>query len=263
MKRFSSNNDEDIRSKLNDEVFTKIKELKHIPTNYKLVITGTVGSGKSTICESLCYLFSTINVNINTFPEFISMNEFGNEMLKQRIDKKFSAVTFQNYILDNWENILKDKVNQGFNMFERCVDDSVLCFCNIFNYEHDMSDMELYSTFNRMQNINQKYNMPTYYSNETNSVHFTEICSGNLNYNLMQIIDIISNDVKNNITSRIIGLSVSDFDSIYRIKKRNRDSETNYNIDEIKLYNAHYHKLFKYLSKGKKLTRFIDIGRLL
>lgn len=259
--RFSNNSDEQILSKINTTTLDRIKSFQGLNINYSLVITGTVGSGKSTMCESLSALFSTINIHTNNFPEFLYINDdVSGSLLSKKINGQISVITFQNFVLDNWECILKQKgINNEFNLFERCIDDSVLCFCNIANKNGEIADLELYSMYKRLRSINNIYNMPSYFDSE---IHFTEIISGNLDFNVNQVLDIIESDLKNGIDKRIIGLSVSDFDSKFRIKTRGRDGENSYDDNLIKRYNKHYNKLFKILSKGKNIKRFLDMGYL-
>lgn len=271
--RFSENSFDHIKSKINDDTLeqykTQTSSINTQLTNYNLVITGTIGSGKSTICESLTYLFETSNIKVNKYPEFLYVDEISNApssnfssiVLKKKIDKTISALTFQSYVLDSWETILNININEtGLRLYERCIDDSVICFCNVANKDGSLTDIQLLSLYERLNNINKAFHVPSYFDPD---IHFTEILSSDLNFNLLQILDIIVSDIKNNINKRIIGLSVSGFDSNARIKSRSRDGENGYSIDFIKLYNSHYKRLFKYLNKHKYLSRFVDIGKLL
>lgn len=265
--KFSENSQEIIESKINNntiEMFKKclIQENKVKLNRYNLVITGTVGSGKSTLCESLAYVLNICGVKTNNFPEFLFIdNELSKSILKKRICGEISTSTFQSYVLDNWEKILiKNQNKDGLNLFERCVDDSIICFCNIANKCGDLTEIQLLSLFERLKLINQKYSTPSYFDK---NIHFTEIRSSDLNFNLMQILDIINSDMKTNTTMRIIGLSVSDYDSKARIQSRARDGEDEYSMNTIKLFNLHYKKLFKHLEKHKSFNRFVDIGKLL
>lgn len=264
---FSENSQDIISSKINVETIKKFKkfltpEIKVKLNEYNLAITGTVGSGKSTICESLAFILNTHGIETNNYPEFIYIDSgLSEDILKKKMDGDISTSTFQSYILDSWEKMLsKHQGKSGLNLFERCVDDSVICFCNIANKNDDLSEIQLLSLYERLKNINEKYHVPSYFNK---NVHFTEIQSSDLNFNLMQIIDIINSDMKTNITMRIIGLSVSDFDSQTRIQLRARDGEDGYSMDTIKTFNSHYRKLFKRLNERKSFSRFVDMGKLL
>lgn len=265
--RFSDNTDEVILSRISNNTMERIKSFKMPNIDYKLVVTGTIGSGKSTICESLSAVLSTVGIQTNNFPEFLYINDdVSGLLLTKKINRQISNVTFQNFVLDNWENILKEKklgkinAKGTFNLFERCVDDSVLCFCNIANANNEIEDLELHSMYKRLRKINNKYSIPSYFDK---NLHFTEIVSGNLDFNLNQVLDIIESDFESEIESRIIGLSVSDFDSKFRIKLRGRNGEDKYDNNTIEIYNRHYNKLFKSLHDGGSIKRFLDMGYLL
>lgn len=229
---------------------------------YTLSITGTVGAGKSTACESITYILQTAfpGIHLNMFPEYLSVNpDLSNKMLELRLNGIISVCTFQSYIIDIWNLIVRNTPQTpGFRLFERCADDCVLCFANVANKDDQLSDQMLYTMFQRIRELDTAYNLPTYF----NGAHFTEIKSSNLNYNLCQIADIIASDISNNIFTRIIGLSVSSFDSERRIKQRNRNGETSYTSAAIQMLNEHYTKLFNLLASHQTLTRFVDIGKL-
>ena len=261
--RFSDNSDETIKKHLDDSLFNRMKEFDSSKAkNYKLVMTGTVGSGKSTICECLACLFNSVGIWTNNFPEFLFVNDdISGLLLTKKINGRISNTTFQNFVLDNWESILKQNMSKpGLCLFERCVDDCVICFSNIDNANKSISDLELYTMYRRLQKIDADYDVPSYFDSK---VHFTKIQSGNLVFNLHQILDIIKSDLKHGIYKRVIGLSVSDFDSKQRIKQRGRDGEDNYDDALIKKYNNHYKKLFETLEKGGYVSRFLDIGMLI
>ena len=103
-------------------------------------------------------------------------------------------------------------------------------------------------------------NLPSYFDK---NIHFTEIQANDLNFNIKQIVEVIISDIQAGVKKRIIGLSISDFNSKERIKRRSRDGEDNYTMEVIRLFNSHYNKLFELLSKHKNLTRLVDVGKLL
>lgn len=261
--RFSSLSDTEILSKLSSNELNRMSKFKNKPMNYELVITGSVGAGKSTICETISALFNLINQSVNNYPEYLCINQdLSISLLSKFIKGEISTVTFQNYVMDSWRIILQHKSQHDhrFNIYERCVDDSVLCFSNIANLNNNITDTSLLDLFNRMKSINQQYNLPSYFDPDT---HFTMINSGNFINNINQILDIIESDQTNSVHKRIIGLQVSDYDALCRIKLRNRDGEDNYNTNLLKLYNKHYNKLFEHMNSEGHLKRAFDIGCLI
>lgn len=262
-----TDNSNDVISKIDknvlDYITINITPIKDKLIDYNLVITGTVGAGKSTRCEALYHIFKLCNLPTNPFPEYINntdSSEHSRSMLKKKISGEVSPNTFQSYILDSWEKYLSTNDKPGLNLYERCVDDSFVCFCNIENKGNKLTEIQLLSLFERLKSINTKYNIPSYFDED---IHFTEILSNDLNLNLKQIVDIIISDVKSNVKKRIIGLTVSDYVSKERIKQRSRDGEDSYTNEAIRLFNSHYEKLFKLMSEHQNLTRMVDIGKLL
>jgi len=261
MLRFGSNDDKTILRKLSNDTLEKFKIFNSIPkeVDYNLVITGTVGSGKTTLLESLSLLLKNNGHSPINFPEFLyTVNgELSGELLRKKIDQDISPLTFQSYILDMWENTLKVCYkNTGVKLYERCVDDSVICFCNIDHHNDQLTLTELISLYDKLRKTISAYpNIPSYF----NVNNFIKIQSGSLNENLQEILSIIESDIKNGINKRIIGVEVSNMQSFERIKDRNRDGENNYCIDAVSLFNNHYNKLFKFLENNQFIKSILDL----
>ena len=237
---------------------------------YNLVITGTIGAGKSTMCESIVYVLNHIipNLPILTYPEFlyVNNNKLSGKLLNEKINGQISSNTFQSYVLDNWWHIMKQNENQdGFKLFERCIDDCVICFCNIENKLNRISDIQLMGLYEDLKKLVKHYDVPTYFLADPPRLnsHFTKINSTDLNYNIQTIFSIISADLHNGINNRIIGLYVDSDTSKDRIIKRSRTGESGYTDEQINIYTTHYKKLFKMLDKGLRINRFVDLGQLL
>lgn len=229
---------------------------------YDIVITGTVGSGKSTVCDILLHMIVLIDtIRVNTFPEFVSFDgEFSERMLDGKIRGSISQLTFQSYILDAWEQMLKrTDTSNAFNIYERCADDSVACFCNIANKDHSLTDNELIVLYERLVSMNNRYSTVSFFDPNT---HFTEITEQDLSSIVLLIVKTICSDIANGVSKRIIGLAVSSEVSAHRIASRGRSSESGYPQAIITLYQRHYQKLFKYLSKHGYVERLIDFGKL-
>lgn len=249
-------------------MFTKtdvnFRELVHrepiqLPVDrYDLVITGPVGAGKSTLCEAVHQIIP----EFECYPEFIEMGDdydrlFGNMFLAKKIKDNRLTFTFQSYILDSWKLQLDDK-KASKRLLERCVDDSVICFANIDNYNGHITDNELRILFEKCQNINSKYELPTYFSD---NIKFSIIESGNLVDNINEVLAIIADDIEHGITQRIIGLQISPKTSLERINKRNRSGENQYTFDQVSKYTNIYSKLFD-IKLHDQLKGYLDIGKL-
>lgn len=275
---FSSVSPDKIAEKVSNETILRAchyldvgnKELLEKLANYSLVITGTIGAGKSTVCESVIYILKSIlpELNLLTYPEFlyVNNNHLSGRLLSEKINNGISSNTFQSYVLDNWWHIMNQNNNQkGFRLFERCIDDCVVCFCNMENKKHKISDIQLMSLYEELKLLVSKFDVPSYFeaSPTRSNSHFTKIISSDLNYNLQTIFSIISADLHNGINNRIIGLYIDSETSKSRIIKRSRTGETGYSDEQIAEYTKHYKKLFNMLDKGKRISRFVDLGQLL
>ena len=275
---FSNETNETIASRISSKTLALAK--RYLPpddpkilsalSEYSLVITGTIGAGKSTICESLIYILHQLfpNLDIVPFPEFLFIgdSELSGKMLNEKIKGNISSNTFQSYIIDSWKKIMNENgTKEGFRIFERCVDDCVICFCNIENKAKKLSDSQFMTLYEELRTIDKTYDIPTYFeiTDEQNESHFTKIYSTDLNYNLANILSIIGCDISNNIKNRIIGLSIKPKTSKERIMKRSREGESGYTDEQLQMYSTHYEKLFDFIDKGEKISRFVDLGMLL
>ena len=275
---FSNETNGTIASRITNQTLKLAK--RYLPTDdpktisalsdYSLVITGTISAGKSTICESLVYILHQLfpELEIVPFPEFLftGNSELSEKMLKEKINGNVSSNTFQSYIIDSWKKIMSENGNKkGFRIFERCVDDCVICFCNIENKAKKLSDSQFMALYEELKDIDKSYDIPTYFeiADNQNESHFTKIYSTDLNYNLTNILSIIGCDISNDIKNRIIGLSIEPKTSRERIVKRSREGESGYTDEQLQMYSTHYEKLFDFIDKGKKISRFVDLGMLL
>lgn len=246
-----------------DELIKTLQPYKDKLDDYSLVITGTVGAGKSTRCEALNHVFTSAGIPTTIYPEYITVdNAISQRMLEKKMNKEISSNTLQSFILDNWEKLLiNSSEKRGLSIYERCVDDSFVCFCNIENKNNAITENELLSLFERLKKMDKKYNVPSYFDE---NIHFTRIDSNDINFNIKQIVEIVISDVNAGVKSRIIGLEISDFNSAERIKKRSRGGETGgYSKKAISVLTSHYEKLYDLLENHGNLTRMVDIGKLL
>ena len=154
-------------------------------------------------------------------------------------------------------------MKKGFKIFERCVDDTAICFCNMENKLNRLSDVQLLSLYERVKVINSKYHVPSYCDPLNDECKFAKVRSGELNDTIVEILKIVADDLKNNVKQRIIGLSVSFDVSKYRIRQRSRSGESAYTDQQINDYITHYEKLYDMLLNGKYISRFVDLGMLM
>ncbi len=206
-------------------------------SNYSLIITGTIGSGKTTIVEFI----KRYTKNITMVSEFLAFdNTTGNQLLEYKINHTISANCFQHYILDILDKTYEQQYDRSkFVILERIVDDSVDVFCDI-DYRQGLLTTKEYETLKeKRDNINNKYSIPSYSTCDKIIIDTTDLLQ-----NLERIYDIIMDDIEHGITTRVIGLKISKDLSKQRITQRNRSGENNYSDDFIRMYTEYYDKIF-------------------
>lgn len=230
----------------NNLVKTMKESLGKNGNGYRLVITGTIGSGKSTVCQLISNIFSANGYNINAYPEFVNVQpEKAIEMLKRKLEKDASTYEFQNYILDTWEMLFEEHKNKsGISIFERCIDDSVLCFCKYDVMNGKMNNEEYERLRERALELDSKYQMFGFFPENFNIFSFERVECSKLELALVNIITTVINDINHGIMNRMIGLYVSGETSKERIHKRLRDGESAYSDDDIENYVKMYNDLY-------------------
>jgi thymidylate kinase len=219
-------------------------------TNYNLIITGSVGVGKSTISQLIYEIMRKKYDNVKIYPEYIKQRydgiNIGETILNIKCNNIISVETFQHYILDDWNYKLKINEfnkNNSINIMERLPEDAINCFTKEAYDNKDLTTLA-------WNNINHKYNMMKYYHKFPSSeqCEFALITNNSSLVNTTQkIIDIISEDLNKNITNRLFGLVIDNDEYINRIYKRGRQSEINSDLQMFEHYNNYYTKLYERL----------------
>lgn len=219
-----------------------------VPKNYNLILTGSVGVGKSTLSQLIYEYFKQLEIkNIQIYPEYIQYkynnDDIGNTILDLRKQGVIDTETLQHFVLDIWNYQLEKNnfiQNNSINILERLPDDAIYCFSKEA-YEQGIITQESY--FNlciKYQNIIKKYNVPTFKDCELKVVE-----NDNLIVTLNEILSIVEDDFKNGIKNRIIGLKTNEKKYIQRIKQRGRISEIETDINIFKHYNKFYDNMYK------------------
>lgn len=235
-----------------------------VKTARKVVITGSVAVGKSSIISAVCSELSKKNIKWTFVPEYVDAKEDGLEMLNKYLHDKITAFEFQKYIINYYEwyldhlDELKIVSNDDIIIFERGVDDSVTCFSNIANMNNKLDTLDLYTLYEKAIDIDKKYNIPSYFVN--NNYVFIPIKTTNIDRDGKLISKIIKNTPNENV---IIGLYNSDNQCYKRMIERNRTGETDtYTKELIHTFNYNYTQLYKQLMSGE-IIRFCSLGKLL
>lgn len=190
---------------------------------YILSITGPIGSGKSTLIKSLKQHLSK-TYKVITIPEYIDGDPiFGLEMLKRFINGSISSLTFQSYILDYYNNIIKDilkDISSEIVLIEKLPYDSVYCFGSVAVKNKQLTQKEFDVLVNKLELL--KLDLPTY------KLNLKVLNTDSLSNILNKSINIINEDLSNGITKRAIYLKCNLEVCKERIMLRNRSGEDNY-----------------------------------
>lgn len=189
---------------------------------YILSITGPIGSGKSTLIKNLKQHLSK-TYKVITIPEYIDGDPiFGLEMLKRFINGNISSLTFQSYILDYYNNILKD-ISSEIVLIEKLPYDSVYCFGSVAVKNKQLTQQEFDVLVDKLKIL--KVDLPTY------NLNLKVLNTDSLNNILNKSINIVNEDLSKGITKRAIYLKCNLEVCKKRIMLRNRSGEDNYSSE--------------------------------
>ena len=244
-------------SKVN--VNQKIQFDINIPKDFKgynLIITGSIGMGKSTLLESIHNCLNYNNINHYSFPEFVMTNysniNISETLLEMKLKGILSGITTQNYILDIWEynlnkyEMYKNKISRNnIVLWDRTPEDVGIFTKALINYEkykniklnnHAInSDENEFNTqcynniIDRSDKIMEKYNIKKYSIEDNNKPCYVSMIRSNIELMLISVLNIIKDDIEKNLTNnRIIHLKTDRLDQHKNIQNRNRGGEDNY-----------------------------------
>lgn len=202
--------------------------------NYKLVITGPTGVGKSVVMEAVVNGLGMDNIAV--YPEFISTG-FGKLMLEEYLNKRISALTFQSYVLDFYDKTL---IPTKISVFERCPDDSVIVFCKEAMRTKRMTQVEYDALNDKLYRIIKRRGLPTY---QDPYAKYTRLNNDDIAITANNIIEIVKDDLKSGIGTRIVILKTSIHENKLRIRKRNREGEEHYDTDYVTAINYYYDQI--------------------
>lgn len=223
---------------------------------YNLIITGSIGMGKSTLLESIHNCLNYNNINHYSFPEFIMTNysniNISETLLEMKLKGILSGITTQNYILDIWEynlnkyEMYKNKISRNnIVLWDRTPEDVGIFTKALINYEkykniklnnHAInSDENEFNTqcynniIDRSDKIMEKYNIKKYSIEDNNKPCYVSMIRGNIDLMLISVLNIIKDDIEKNLcNNRIIHLKTDRLDQHKNIQNRNRGGEDNY-----------------------------------
>ena len=236
---------------------------KIMKSKYQLVITGCIGSGKTTILEILCRLFEDFKPTV--VKEYLEANKkLGPLILSEFINKTISPLTTQNAILDIYENQLKDiQKNEdlkGIIFYERIPDDNLTVFTNLAFKNKDLTNDEFMVLYSRTLLIDEKYNIPSYICKNSK---FKRVNSTDSLDSILIILDTIKNDILQGIDSRIIGLSVCLEACKWRIGRRKREDEDKYSDEYLDSIIKTYNNIYSIIENDNYEITLFNIGQFI
>lgn len=224
---------------------------------YNLVITGGIGSGKTTMIRELSLHLSSISdYSLNILPEYIDGPDatLGKMMLNGYLSNPQTVedISFQNYIIRYYElryQEIADKMKNTenvINIMERTPSDSLLIFANIAHDNGRLSDSAYKKLFERVMNLDRAFNMPNFI---IHNYEFTHLDLSSISIDI--ILQIIQKDITAGISmNRIIYLDIPYEICYRRMKIRGRPEETTYTEDDIMNNCSFYKILSKYIHNG-------------
>ena len=237
-------------------------ESNRVASLRKIVVTGPVGVGKSTFLDNLASYFDKHGVKYITIPEYITGDLEGPNMLNKYFNRLITPYEFQAYIIEyytrylvNLNQTIKDLDSDTILLFERGVDDSVLCFGNILYNKHEISLNEYYNLYHDAVSTSMDFNIPSYFNRHTDDYSFMLLKTlDGVDYSKI-ILDVIQNS-KDDL---VIGLYNDDKVCYDRVVRRNRDGEDAYSYQSIKEFNQRYNDMYDYIIHKEDIP-FTSIG---
>ena len=232
----------------------KIKQCK------KVIITGGVAVGKSSICSAIYKYLDDHNIKWVYIPEYIDVKEDGLEMLNKYLKKEITVFEFQKYVINYYDEYLSQLTLDGDEllMFERGIDDAITCFSNLDYSNNGLTTAEFCELYELVKIYDRKYNIPSYFLDD--SKIFIPVKTDDSKRDGNIIGSIINNRNNNNI---VIGLYNTDKTCYERMLTRNRPGEKEaYSLETISKFNYTYSKLYQILMTKGKLN-FVSLGKLI
>jgi len=212
--------------------------------SYNLIVTGTLGVGKTTAIKLINNILKYNHISVKSYLEYINYNNVGQEIFQMKMNGEVSAFTFQNYILDIWNDILKKndfKHSKGINIFERLPYDAVYCFSKKEHDEGNITDDEYELIIQRYKRLINEHAMFEY----TSDIKYSRLINNDMTRTIVEIFNIIKNDIEQGIKNRCICLDIDDKELYYeRLGIRNRTNEDKYTQKILGEYKDYYYNSF-------------------
>lgn len=211
----------------------------------KVVITGPVGVGKTTILNEICKKLDG-KVDYRIIPEYIDVLPDATDRLAKYLRGELPSFDFQRYVssyyIEYLERIAEDITKDTVLIFERVPDDALWCFIRMDQMKGLLTSQEHQQLSMFINMTNEYFNLPRYTKTPNQSALI--IKSDELSINAKIAAEFIIDSIH---TKIVIGL-FNDVQICYdRVLKRARPGEDSYNFNGIFMFNQCYANMYKNL----------------
>ena len=201
-------------------------------TEYNLIISGTIGAGKSTNLEKIVEYLRMQGHKVGVINEYLQIQSDGMQKLSDWVSGRINIQEFHDYIAECIRINLDIVHNMPIKVYHRSPFESAEIFCK---------DQYCYKHISQVMNeLHDEYKIP--YPNKDNVIVID--AKQSLDEIFTKIKAIIDDDLCNHIKDRIIYLRIDLETCIDRIKKRGRGVELVYPeaylLSLIELYDSLY-----------------------
>ena len=193
--------------------------------------------------------------------DFGGFSGFG-DIFDMFMDKKISAATFQNFIIDMWIMMFKENKYDELgdkliiNVFERLPHDAVYCFARE-QVGKSMTEYEFQTIVDKYDDLVDALDIPVY--ENCNLKRVTN--DSQISDTIIKILNIILGDLKCDVeTTRVIGLMISEDKYKQRIQQRGRESEEKYEDTTLSHYDEYYKMLYSEI-EANSILEATDLRR--
>ena len=209
----------------------------------KVVITGPVGVGKTSIVNEVIKYLDDRNVNYILVPEYIDVLPDANDRLTSYLQGKISSYDFQRYVSVYYAQYLKQIAERitpkTILIFERVPDDALWCFVKMDYMKGLISPDEREMLSKVINKMNVFLNLPSY--NMAKNQAALIVKSDELVNNAKVVANFICDSAYDRI---VIGLFNDTKICHERVLNRARPGEEAYNFNSIFMFNKCYAELY-------------------
>lgn len=233
-----------------DQLLDKLENMQNeisiIKNCKKIVITGPVGVGKTTILNHFIKFNDDTDKNYIVIPEYIDGVKNAGKKLDKYLRGELSSYEFQSFVSAYYGyyllSILPKITDKTVLVFERVPDDAVHCFIKLDRMKNRLTREEHQNLLTKIAKLNSFFDFPFYGKCAEQAVLVVKSDEKELNAK------IITEFIKNSPAKKIIIGLFNEMDICYnRVCTRNRAGENAYDFNSIFMFNECYSEIYKRL----------------